>query len=431
MDQSERAVEDSGSRVAGRQPAPRGRVQTFRALRHRDYRVYWSGFLVSIVGWQMQFVALGWLVIDLTGSPLDLGFMSGSQAVATIGFSLIGGVVADRMDRRRIIQVAQLGAATCAAILALLVALDAIELWHIIVIAFAFGSFQAFDQPSRQALLPHLVPREDLMNAVALSSAVWQTSRIVGPSIAGILIATVGVAACFALTAMGFLTFVVAVALIRVTTASGRVASKVNLSRELFSGFRHIGEHPLYRTLVGLSFFNAVFGLSYVVLMPAFAIDVLTVGPGGLGALYSASGIGALAGTLLVASLGDHRHKASLVVWGALGFGSLLVTFSLITSFPISLAVLVIMGASTSLYMTTAATMMQERLDDRYRGRVMGIYGLTWSLMPLGGLQAGAIASVWGVQTAIGIGGIAVVASALVLARTRSRLVSPRTASAA
>jgi MFS family permease len=429
MDQSNPAG-DGDLRASGKRPRPPAGVQTFRALRHRDYRVYWLGFLVSIVGWQMQFVALGWLVLDLTGSPLDLGFMSGSQAVATIGFSLLGGVVADRMDRRRLIQAAQLGAASCAAILATLVALDAIELWHIIVIAFAFGSFQAFDQPSRQALLPHLVPREDLMNAVALSSAVWQSSRIVGPSVAGILIATVGVAVCFALTAIGFLTFVVAVSLIRVTTTQVRVASGVSVSRELFTGFRHIGEHPLYRTLIGLSFFNAVFGLSYVVLMPAFATDVLTVGPGGLGALYSASGIGALAGTLLVASLGDHRHKGSLIVWGALGFGFLLVTFSLITSFPIALGVLVFMGAATSLYMTTAATMIQERLDDRYRGRVMGIYGLTWSLMPLGGLQAGAIATVWGVQAAIGIGGVAVVASSLLLARTRGRLASSGTASA-
>ncbi len=379
----------------------------------------------------MQFVALGWLVIDLTGSPLDLGFMSASQAIATIGFSLLGGVVADRMNRRRLIQVAQLGAASCAAILSALVAFGAIELWHIIVIAFAFGSFQAFDHPSRQALLPHLVPREDLMNAVALSSAVWQTSRIVGPSIAGILIATVGVATCFALTAMGFLTFVVAVSLIRVPSTHTRVAASMTLSRELLTGFQHIGENPLYRTLIGLSFFNAVFGLSYVVLMPAFATDVLTLGPSGLGVLYSAAGIGALAGTLLVASLGDHQHKGSLVVWGAFGFGALLITFSLITSFPISLGVLVIMGASTSVYMTTAATMIQERLDDRYRGRVMGIYGLTWSLMPLGGLQSGAIASVLGVQTAIGIGGAAVVISALVLARTKNRLSSPHIATAA
>lgn len=398
-----------------------GRLQVLRAFRHRNFRVYWSGFLVSIVGWQVQYVALGWLVLDRTGSPLNLGFVSGSQAAATIGFSLLGGVIADRVDRRRLLVITQLGAMGCSLVLATLVVTDTVEIWHILVVAFVFGSFQAFDQPTRSALLPHLIDRDDMMNAVALTSAVWQSSRIIGPTVAGLVIAFVGVAACFYLTAAGFLTMVLSVLSLRLVLPPV-VATGNSMVTDLLAGLSYIRRSSLFMSLIGMSFFNAVFGLSYVVLMPVFARDVYGLGPQGLGLLLSASGIGALVGTFIVASLGDFPRKGLLIVGGAIVFGALLIAFSLSPLYQLSLAILVLMGASTSLYMTSTNTLLQLRLEDQFRGRVMGVYSLTWSLMPLGGVQSGAIASAWSAPAAVAIGGSLVIACALFVGATQRDL---------
>jgi MFS transporter, DHA1 family, staphyloferrin A biosynthesis exporter len=375
-------------------------------------------------------VALGWLVLDRTGSPLNLGFVSGAQALATISFSLLGGVIADRVDRRRLLVVTQLGAMACSLTLATLVFTDVVQLWQIIAVAFIFGSFQAFDQPTRAALLPHLVAREDMMNAVALTSAVWQSSRIIGPTIAGIVIAFVGVAACFYLTAGGFLTMVVAVLMLRLALQPME-ASGNGMVADLLAGLRYIRRSSLFMALISMSFFNAVFGLSYVVLMPVFAREVYAVGPQGLGLLYSASGIGALTGTFIVASLGDFPRKGLLIVGGAIVFGTLLIAFSLSPFYQLSLAILVVAGASTSLYMTSTNTLLQLRLDDQFRGRVMGVYSLTWSLMPLGGVQAGAIATVFSAPVAVAFGGVAVVLCALFIGATQRDLRSLPAAAAA
>src|SRR5688572_8936802 len=188
----------------------RGLFQVISALRHRDYRIYWFGFLISILGWQAQTVAQGYLVYDMTGSALNLGIVSGSQAVSSAIFSILGGVIADRVERRRLLIVTQLGGFGCSAALATLIALDSIQVWQIAVIAFVFGCFQAFDQPTRSALVPQLIDRADLMNAVALTSVVWQSIAILGPSTAGIAIALGGTAAAFYFAAAGFLAFVFA-----------------------------------------------------------------------------------------------------------------------------------------------------------------------------------------------------------------------------
>jgi MFS family permease len=400
---------------------PQGRLRVLSAFRHRNYRIYWLGFLTSITGWQVQYVALGWLVLERTGSPLNLGFVSGSQAIATIAFSLLGGVIADRVDRRRLLVVTQLGAMACSLTLATLVATDLIQLWQIIAVALVFGSFQAFDQPTRSALLPHLIAREDMMNAVALTSAVWQSSRIFGPAVAALLITFVGIAACFYVTAGGFLIMVMAVLLLRLSIPPTEATGNTMLG-DLVAGLRYIRQSSLFVALIGMSFFNAVFGLSYVVLMPVFARDVYDMGPQGLGMLHSASGIGALIGTFIVASLGDFPKKGMLIIGGAMAFGVLIIAFGLSPFFQLSLIILLLAGASTSLYMTSTNTMLQLRLDDQFRGRVMGIFALTWSLMPLGGVQAGAIASFWSAPAAVIIGGSAVILCAAFIGVTQRDL---------
>jgi MFS family permease len=393
--------------------------QVISALRHRDYRYYWLGFLVSILGWQVQALAQAYLVFDLTGSALNLGIISGSQAVSSTIFSLLGGVVADRFDRRKLLIATQLGGAGCSLVLASLVATGAVEVWQIAVIAFVFGCFQAFDQPARSALVPQLIHRADLMNAIALTSVVWQSSAILGPAIAGIVIAAGGTAACFYLAAAGFLAFVVALCAIHVRAQEVDTTPRKSFAGDLAAGFRYIRADGVLMALISLMFFNAFFGLSFVILLPVFAREELDIGAQGLGALFSAFGIGALVGTLVVASLGDFNHKGLLIIAGAIFFGALLIVFSLSTWLALSMALLVAIGVVRALYMTSGQTLLQIRLDDRFRGRVTAVYGLQWSLMPLGGLWAGVVADVWGAPAAVALGGLAVIVFSILVGFTQ------------
>jgi MFS family permease len=401
--------------AAERRSAP-GAFQIISALRHRNYRIFWFGFLISIVGVQVQTIAQGYVVYERTGSALNLGIVSGSQAAAMIIFSLAGGVVADRVERRRLLMATQVGSFCCSFTLALLVSTGAVQVWHIAAVAFVFGSFQAFDQPTRSALVPHLIEREDLMNAVALTSVVWQSSAIVGPSIAGLVIALGGISTPFFLTACGFLAFLAALAMVEVRDPEEDAGPRAGVWQDVIAGLSYIKGNGLFTALISLAFLNALFGLSFVTLLPVFALKELGLGPQGMGGLYSAMGIGALAGTLVVAALGDFPRKGLLIIGGACLFGLLLIAFSLSTWLTLSLAILVVIGVVRSLYMTSSMTVLQIRLQDRFRGRVIAVYGLQWSLMPLGGLQAGLIAETLGAPAAVAIGGAAVICFSLLVA---------------
>jgi MFS family permease len=404
----------------------RGRLRTFSALRHRNYRLYWFGMLVAIIGWQVQMVAQAWLVYQMTDSTALLGLVGLTQAVPTIVLTLFGGVVADRVDRRRLIMATQAATGLLILLLATLVVTDLIRLWHIFAIALLVGAVWAFDQPARMALIPHLVEREDLMNAVAMGSMVWQGSRIVGPAIAGVIIGVAGIAPCFYLTTAGMLAMVLTVKAVRVPRIAPPSGSQ-NVFRNLAEGIGYIVGNPIFLTLIGLTFFNSLFGMSYVTMLPVFARDVLTVGSEGYGVLMGISGVGALLGTMVLASLGDVRQKGLLMLAGATAFGSLIVLFALSRAFPLSLALLFLMGAFNSAYMTTVNTLLQSMVPDELRGRVMGIYGLTWSIMPVGGFLAGAFAAAFadpavGAPLAIGLGGALVAAMALMVAAASPRL---------
>jgi MFS family permease len=404
----------------------RGRLQTFSALRHRNYRIYWLGMLVAITGMQVQTVAQGWLVYQLTDSTAALGFVGLTQALPTIVLTLFGGVVADRVDRRRLLIGTQTLTALLVFLLATLVAADLVRLWHIFAVALVVGAVQAFDQPARMALVPYLVPRDDLMNAIAMGSMVWQGSRIVGPSIAGLLIWLMGLAPCFYLTTVGMLTMALALRAVRVPHVA--VTGEGNVLRSLAAGVGYIARNPIFTTLIGMTFFNSVFGLSYVTLMPVFARDVLDVGSQGLGFLMGISGVGALIGTATLASLGNVRRKGLLLLAGGCGFGCSVVLFALSRFYPLSLALLFCLGALNSVYMTTVNTLLQSLVPDALRGRVMGIYGLTWSLMPLGGFVSGTVAARFaepavGAPLAVGVGGclVALMAATMALVVPRVR----------
>ncbi|MDZ4345162.1 MAG: MFS transporter [Candidatus Binatia bacterium] len=390
-------------------------LQALSALRHRNYRLYWFGQLSSVLAQNMEGVAQSWLVLELTNSPLLLGLTGLTFAAPTILLSLLGGVIADRADRRRIMIVSQSASALNFFILATLVVNHWIALWHVLVLAFISGCVRAFDRPSRMALLPQMVPREDIPNAVAVGGTIWQLNRLVGPAVAGMAIYLMGIGATYYFC---FVASISAVGLWLPIRIEGRATAPAaaGLVHQVIDGLRFIRTNEIYYTFIGMTFFNSVFGMSYLILMPVFARNVLDVGSQGFGFLQSAGGAGALCGVLAVAYFSHKGGKGRLAIGGALTFGVLIIFFAFSKSYPLSLAVAFFLGVSSQFYMTTINTILQVNLPDQLRGRVMGIFGLTWDLMPVGGMIAGAIAEFAGAPVAVGFGGLMVAGMAAAVA---------------
>ncbi|HXG53061.1 MAG TPA: MFS transporter [candidate division Zixibacteria bacterium] len=396
-------------------------LEALSALRHRNYRLYWLGQLSSVLAQNMEGVAQAWLVLELTDSPLMLGAAGLAFAAPTILLTLLGGVIADRADRRRIMIVSQTVSAAVFASVGTLVAVGRIALWHVLLFAFVSGSVRAFDRPSRMALLPQMVPRSEIPNAVAIGGTIWQLNRLMGPAVAGMLIYWVGVGPTYYFCLAASLS---AVALWLAIRLERRPAAAVSggLVQNMVAGLSFIRQNQIYSTFIGMAFFNSAFGMSYLVLMPVFARNVLEVGSRGFGFLQSAGGAGALCGVLLVAFFATARRKGLMAIGGALLFGWLLIVFALSRSYPLSLALAFALGAASQFYITTINSILQVNLPDHLRGRVMGIYGLAWELMPVGGMIAGAIAEYAGAPAAVAIGGAAVGAMALVVAARRPEM---------
>jgi MFS family permease len=390
-------------------------IQALSALQHRNYRLYWFGQLSSVLAQNMEGVAQSWLVLELTESPLLLGLTGLTFAAPTIALTLLGGVIADRADRRRIMILSQGASATMFFLLAGLIVIDWIALWHVMTAAFLSGCVRAFDRPSRMALLPQMVPKEDIPNAVAVGGTIWQLNRLVGPAVAGMLIYMIGIGPTYYFC---FFASLIAVCLwvgIRLTTAP-TAPSAGGLVQHMAEGLNFIRKNEVFYTFIGMTFFNSVFGMSYLILMPVFARSVLDVGSKGFGFLQSAGGAGALIGVLLVAWFSHSRGKGLQAIVGATAFGLLLIVFAFSVSFPLSLIVAVALGVASQFYMTIISAILQVNLPNELRGRVMGIYGLTWELMPVGGMIAGAIAEFAGAPMAVGIGGFMVAAMAVAVA---------------
>ena len=380
------------------------------ALRYPAYRAFWLGTLASVGGFQMLRFSQFWLVYQLTGSPLALGYVGLASGVPAILLNLFGGVFADKVDQRRLIMTTQSITAGLIFLLATLTLLHAVQVWHVLVIAVFTGAIGAFDQPARQALYPHLIDRKVMVSAVALNSAVWQGNRIVAPTVAGFVIAWAGTATSFYLAGLGFLTMAAVTLGLRVP----RVASRARSSpvHDILEGLTFIGKNSTFSFLIAMTFFNSFFGNSYITLMPVFARDILEVGPKGQGLLMGAGGAGALLTTLWLSSRSNVGHKGWLIIGGGVMTGLCIATFALtaefIGSFKLALVIMFILGAFNTTYTTSIQSSLQMLVPDNMRGRVMGFYGMTYNLSPLGGMQAGALASVITVPIAVAIGGLAV-----------------------
>ena len=388
------------------------------ALRYPQFRRFWLGNLAAVSGQQIMWVAQGWLVYQLTESPIYLGYVGLATALPAIILNLAGGVMADRLDQRKVILTTQIITSASVFILATLTMLDVVAVWQVLAVAFTSGCMQAFNNPARQSIFPSLVERKDLMNAVALNSMVWQGTRIVAPATGGAIIAVFGVSTGLFVCAFGFL--VLGLAVIGLPAPQKRErAANASVFGELGMGVAFIRANFIFTFLIGMSFFNSFFGFSVNQMMPVFATDILNVGPWGQGVMLSTTGIGAMLGILAIGYMGDTERKGLLIIGGAAAFGGFIILFAVSTFFPFSLVALFLMGAFGSIYMITVQTSLQMRVPDDLRGRVMGIYGVTHNLGPLGAMQAGLLASAFSAPVALTIGGAAIILFAVGVAYSR------------
>ncbi len=370
--------------------------QTFASLRYRNYRLWFVGQLASLVGTWMQSTAQGFLVYELTHSPVYLGVVAFAAGVPSWLFTLYGGVVSDRLPRRTVLICTQSAMMILAFILAGLAFTHLVQPWHIVVLAFLLGVANAFDAPARQSFVLEMVEREDLTNAIALNSTMFNSATVVGPAVAGITYAVIGPAWCFMINGVSFLAVIAALARMHLAprAAPPRGASALI---ELRRGLGYVRREATVRTLIVVAGVVSFFGLGYVALMPAWAVQVLGGNSVTNGWMQSARGLGSLAGALMIASLGRFRWKGRLLTAGTLALPVLLILFSFVRSTPVALLVLMAAGWAFMSLFNMLNTLIQSAVPDDLRGRVLSIYSLSFfGLVPLGSLLAGSAASLVG-----------------------------------
>jgi MFS family permease len=382
----------------------------FAALHHRDFRLFYSGQILSLIGTWMQTTAQGWLVLELTNSEFLLGVVTAMGSLPVLLFSLYAGVVADRRDKRTIMLVAQSAALVLALILAVLTHTGLIGIGSILVLVFLLGVANAFEVPTRQSWFVELVGKRDLTNAIALNSSAFNLTRIIGPAVAGVMIGAVGIAACFYLNAVSYLAVVVVLAMIRPSRAQ-RAPAQGSVTENLREGFRFIWHHRLARTLVLLVAASSILAYPYAMLLPVFARDVLHAGATGLGWLLAATGAGALVGGIVLAAVATRVRRGRLLLSAAVAFCLMLLCFSFSRTLPLSLALLSLAGFAMIPFSATVNATLQSLIPDGLRGRVMSVYVFMFlGMTPLGALQAGAMARWLGAPAALALGAVALLA---------------------
>jgi MFS family permease len=385
-----------------------------RALRHRNYRTYFFGMLVSFTGTWMQSVAQSWLVYRLTGSAWLLGLVGFVSQVPIFLFAPVGGVIADRHSRHHIIILTQTLAMVQAFLLAALTLSNRVTVEAIFALALMLGIVNAFDLPTRQSFMIEMVGREDLMNAIALNSSMIQASRVVGPALAGVFVEWLGEGPCFLINGVSYIAVIAGLLTIRVT--NGRVDQPVGSAlSNLREGFGYVSRTKSVRALLLLVAFVSIFGLPYIVLMPIFASEVLRGGAGTLGILYGAAGVGALAGAMTLAARQGVHGLDRLVCMSVATLGVTLVLFALSRSLMISTALLLPTGFVLILQMAASNTLIQTMVPDHMRGRTMAFFAMSlMGMAPFGSLLAGAVADHIGAPKTVAGGGVLCLAAALV-----------------
>ncbi len=379
--------------------------EMFRALKHRNYQYFFIGQLLSLIGTWMQSVAQAWLVYRLTDSTVLLGLIAFSGQIPVFLFATLGGAIADKYNRQRILQVTQTIAMILATVLTVLTLTGLIQVWHIFVIAALLGLTNAFDIPTRQAFIVDLIERKDLTNAIALNSSMFNGARIVGPAVAGVLVATAGEGWCFGINAVSYIAVLTGLSLIRIETRR-KVPVPGSAISNIVEGFKFVCKTSPIRSLLLLLGVVSLMGSPYAVLMPIFAGQILEGGASGLGILMGASGVGALAGALALAARKSLKGLGRWIAFASAGFGACLILFSFSRSFWLSAAFLVPAGFAMMIQMAASNTLVQSMIPDELRGRVMAVYSMMFmGMAPLGAMFAGTVAQNIGAPYTVAIGG--------------------------
>jgi len=380
--------------------------QTFRALRHRNYRLFFFGQLVSLIGTWMEQTAMGWLVYELSSSKFLLGVVAAAGTAPMLLLSLWGGSVADRYPKRSILVGTQAVSMVVAFILATIVWGGHVQPWHIVLLASINGIAMAFDMPARQAFVIEMTSKEDLMNAISLNSSVFNGARLVGPAVAGFVLEHFSAAICFFFNGTSFLAVIAGLLMMRIVRVTSE-KPKISAREHALGGLSYVRQNRRVLTIMTLFAIVGIFGWSYSVLMPAYAADVLGVSARGFGALMSASGLGALIGALTIASVGHRFAPRKLALGGLWLFSGALLAFSLTRLFPLALLFLLFVGLGMMFFFATSNTTVQTIVPDDMRGRVMGIWSLIFGgMVPIGSLVAGTMARFIGVPATMACGAI-------------------------
>jgi MFS family permease len=377
-------------------------TERFSALRYRDFRLFWIGQLVSLSGTWMQSVAQGWLVYSLTKSPFYLGMVAAVGSLPILLFTLAGGIVADRFKKRNLLLMTQASSIVPALLLGVLTEFHLIAVWQVALLAALLGTINAFDIPARQSFLVDLVGKSSLTNAIALNSAAFHGARMVGPVIAGMAIAYIGLPACFYLNAFSFLAVIVALSKIRIM---GDIhGSSKGFVKDFTEGIQYMRSRPeVFRTIILIAFFS-LFGMPFITLLPAFADQVFRAGAKGFGFLVGATGAGALSAALMLAFKGDITEKGKFMSVAALLFPASLLVFSLSSNFYLALAALAVIGWSLVSFLAIANSFIQLSVPDNLRGRAMSVYTLVFlGTAPIGNSLIGTFADAVGSGNAVGI----------------------------
>ncbi|MEZ4569236.1 MAG: MFS transporter [Thermomicrobiales bacterium] len=404
-------------------------TRAFVSLRIPQFRILWFGMLFSIGAMQIDLVARAWLAYDLTGSGLALGLVTASRGLPQIILSPFGGVAADRFDKRRLLVYSQSAVFVLASVNAFLVVTGLIEVWHLAVLGLLQGFTTPFTMPTRTALVPDLVPEDQIPNALALESTGRNINRIVSPALAGVLLAITPGLAFIAIAIVYGAAVATHYTLPRGLRGAG---SKKGAFGDMADGFRYIFSRAPLFALIGLAFIPILLGMPFQSLLPVFQLDVLHISESQLGLMYTAVGVGAIIGSVVVAYLSNSEHIGRLQMGSGIVFGLTLTLFAMSTTYALSMVLLVVVGFFSTGYLTFNRMLVAMHSERAVFGRVMAIYGMTWSLMPIALLPFGALVDVFGVQTVVATAGVAVaiIVAAAAAAFSGQLLSSPASASA-
>ncbi len=392
-------------------------LRTFIALRHRNFRLFWYGQLISLIGTWMQTTAQAWLVLQLTHSAWLLGVVGALQFLPVLLFSLFGGVMADRLPKRRTLLFTQSFAMLQAAVMFLLVATGTVQVWHVLVLAALLGLTNSVDMPTRQSFVVEMVGREDLPNAVALNSSIFNLARVLGPGLGGLLIAWLGVAPLFLLNAVSFIAVIIGLAMIdkkALLALPTRIQgeSKPSTIQSLREGLVYVWQVPAILMVISIVGVVSLFGINFNVILPLFATDVLHSGPLGFGFISAAFGLGSLLCALWIA-WGNNAPDIHRMLIATIAFGVCEIAFALSHLFVLSLLLIACVGFAQVSFSTIANTTIQRITPDHLRGRVMSVYMMVFAgSNPIGNLFAGGLAHLYGVSISLLIGaGLSLIAA--------------------